>query len=588
MYSNSASWFKYSVLVWAFAFCPERAWTMQGQQDRNDPYIRTVYQKAFKQDDIWKKYRKVLQTENLNSLLETQNLSLIETYAPESIQPKGCFSCFENPYFKSIRNWIYSRTSEYIPLQSISDEGINESEDDSELSFEELRRQAFALNQALVNRFLENKRNDALQDIKDEVWSTATYSAISAGILGGAAVIMPASTIGMGTGFGAYAIASHAAYVVHRSVKDFIRLKNYSSDPLLQYEIQYAIYKRFLPSSLWEVTEAKFAFARTNPFSQSQYLKFFEILFKLPREKKSFLLTPPDTFASSDKTDLDSKLKYTYDRLVMTIDELFGNEYVDSEEIKLELKTSLWEHINASIGRSSAKRNLFLVGPPGVGKTRMIEKIQEEIKIPVIPLNLGLVRDPSDLFGSEEKPGYLLEALASCEYTNPLLLTDEAGETFNNPAIVPSLKILLEPQLGRFDSPFLKASEVNIRDLLWVSLSNSKVDGARSGAGVTKEADAQQQDDQVEDANALASRLRTVRFPSLSADFISRKANELAPKMLANYVYVKEMKDISSQDEVDLKAIIARSRTVRDLQNLLPTWCMKVNENRRRQVYAGN
>jgi len=541
----------------------------------SDPYQRTVYTRAFKQDHIWKKYKRVLEAENLGNLLTTENRSIIEEYAPQEIEPKGCSSCLSG-LWRSFKTNILRMNNTYQPLAS--DEPQVDSLDG--VPFEKL---AIDFNKELVNLFLESKKSDAYQSIRDELYGTGSYCLITGGLLGAASVVMPPAAIGMGTGFGTFVIANQTASAVYTSVKEYIKLNNYFGDPLLHYELQYAIYKRYIPSTLWESIESRFAFARTNPYDQQKHLKFFDIVFNLPRIKKSYLLDPPANDSSGSHIEF-SKLKYTYDNLVTTVDELFGQEYEESDEIRLEIKTSFWQHILASINRPYTKRNLFIVGPPGTGKTRLIQEVSKRMGIPLVSVNLGLIKESSDLLGTEEKPGILLETFTTSRYTNPILLTDEASETFNNPSYTAPLKILLEPNEGRFDSPYLKSTAVNIRDSLWVSLGNQAIASSEASATVSRGEKEEQKGAAERNESALGTRFKTVSMPRFKLAFIRQTALEKIPQMLANYVYVTQMSDLTSVDESEMEDIIGHSSTTRDLDNNLPTWCMKVNERRRLQV----
>ena len=73
----------------------------------------------------------------------------------------------------------------------------------------------FELDRELVDHFLENKKNDAYQVIRNELWGAGAYVGIGGTILGGAPMILPASLIGMGTGFGLSRSANQVANAVY-------------------------------------------------------------------------------------------------------------------------------------------------------------------------------------------------------------------------------------------------------------------------------------------------------------------------------------------------------------------------------------
>ena len=335
--------------------------------------------------------------------------------------------------------------------------------------------------------------------------------------------------------------------------------------------------------------ESKFTFRPYNPYDQQKYLKFFDIAFNLPGEKISFSLPPPFGYRA-DGDELQIKLKYNFDRLVQTVDRLFvdpvhGEAYEDAEGAKLELKTSLWEHIMASADRYHTKSNLFIVGPPGVGKTRIIGEIGKSLNIPVVSLNLGIVKDATDLFGSEEKAGALLQAISTSPVLNAILLADEASETFNDPLFAPSLKTLTEPELGQFESPYLKLVKVPFLDFLLVALGNGHMVETRH------------REVQEKSQGALESRFKIFNFPEFKPGFIDAKARELVKKMLENHYYVRNLEDLENADDdtnqvreskyqalVSFNEIIKKSLTLRDLEKFLPSWCMSVNEWKKRTL----
>ncbi len=458
-----------------------------------DPYLRTFYTRAFKQDAIWNQYSQVLARENLQHLLHQNYSSIVERYAPEELNP-GCF-CF--PSFTS-----------------------------HTIGFDTFSHQECDLNKALVDHFLHNKKNDALQVVRNELWSTGTYVSIAASLLGTAGIILPPSLSGVGT----FVIANQMATSVSTAIRHQLELNSSQGDVLLPYELQYAVSKRFIHPALWETIESQMTLARANQDGRQQYLKFFSIVLNLPRSNKSF----PDPRAN-------------FTTLMTTVDTYF-NDYEDSDTIKLELKTSFWEHL------TSTRRNLSLIGPSGIGKSHAVKKIAEALQIPTISLNLGLLQDASDLFGSAEQPGMLLEALSHAQFRNSIILLENAGEALQNPSLASALKILTESETLAL--PYLQSTSIPLRDYLFVSISNSTP--PTSTEPITD----------------------ITHFPRFSRTFIRHAAKELAQKILEKHIYIKNIEEIDAAEKILLDHIILESDTMYDLKKHLPLWCMHINEEK--------
>src|SRR4051794_28645484 len=107
------------------------------------------------------------------------------------------------------------------------------------------------------------------------------------------------------------------------------------------------------------------------------------------------------------------------------------NQQVGFEEQKKKILSSL--KIKGCCERNSIQRDplvLFLVGPPGVGKTTFAKVLAQALKKEFFMVALGGTSDSSLLLGSNENSlgtevGQLTKALIETKTHNPLILLDE-------------------------------------------------------------------------------------------------------------------------------------------------------------------
>ncbi|MBH1988767.1 MAG: AAA family ATPase [Myxococcaceae bacterium] len=123
------------------------------------------------------------------------------------------------------------------------------------------------------------------------------------------------------------------------------------------------------------------------------------------------------------------------------------------------------------------KNALYLHGPPGVGKTEVARKLAATLKMPLIKVNLGEIREIGDFkgvaceFASDTRchPGLLAhqiirQAREGYPYQNMLLFFDEADHTLNrireeeSHELVSLMLNLLEGKTSSLENPFFRAS----------------------------------------------------------------------------------------------------------------------------------
>lgn len=123
----------------------------------------------------------------------------------------------------------------------------------------------------------------------------------------------------------------------------------------------------------------------------------------------------------------------------------------------------------------------LLVGEPGIGKTFLLNSLNDIIENENYFLDMGSVTAGMVLSGSSEKwgngsPGYILNTLVNSKYANPLIILDEIDKITDgsNHPVIPALLTLLEKHTARnfkdeFCSIKIDASHIN-----WIGTANDK------------------------------------------------------------------------------------------------------------------
>lgn len=124
---------------------------------------------------------------------------------------------------------------------------------------------------------------------------------------------------------------------------------------------------------------------------------------------------------------------------------------------------------------------MLLCGPPGIGKTVLVDRIAEILGAPLHRISMEVEQTNSSLCGSSEfwsntKPGLLFNALVEGNYANPLFLLDEidkAGGDFRYDPLGPLYGLLERKTAGHFHDLAFPALELDASRVNWICTANS-------------------------------------------------------------------------------------------------------------------
>lgn len=544
---------------------------------RENPFGGTVYTEAFDQKAIWEKYPHVLEHEKLGFLLkkeeENEEEDELAKYNSELHAPNDWFSCLW-PYLK----FNCERQYERIP---------------QELEYKEEKEK---LDKELLLAFLKVRKRDAERPIYEEWRGTTVFASVASCLIGGACYT-PGVPANLAMNYTLYALWNQCANAAYRTSMIRQLIANFSGDPLLKSEARYALKKRFVPKELWERIETGFEDARDNTRNRAAHISLLRTVFKLRKEKsKSFLLESPDPRIS--------KLQFNFDRLNTAVDSVMLRSFQDGKKrrnLSLLIKTALWQHMLGSDGRRSVPQNLLIEGQSGSGKTSLVEQISDKVQIPVIHVNVGAVIRHADFFGSPESPGKLLEAIVSTKVNHAILDLDEVGNMYNNPEFTPSLKTLLEPELGVFAPEYLKPYTFKVNTYLWWASSNTGIQG-NDGAdfvseneimdilfGTVEEKEPVKQEEPkliqapIQQITSLGTRFSRAEMPDRNPEDMKDLANQKVALLFENPVYLSNREAVDRRDLRKLDAVISKCKNPRELNKYIPLWFTYINEKKMRE-----
>ena len=232
---------------------------------------------------------------------------------------------------------------------------------------------------------------------------------------------------------------------------------------------------------------------------------------------------------------------------------------LDSKHFGLDkVKERIMEYVAVLKLTGTERRSpiLCLVGPPGVGKTTLVESIANAMQRNFVRITLGGVRDEAEIRGHRRTyigamPGRFINALRRAKCMNPIILLDEidkmASDFRGDPASA-MLEVLDPEQNHDFTDHFMEVG-LDLSRVLFIATANSEG----------------------EIPEALRDRLEIVRLPGYYPHEKLQIASKYLLPRICERTGVKLGEQVSFSDEIinDVMRGWTREAGVRELERTL-------------------
>lgn len=268
--------------------------------------------------------------------------------------------------------------------------------------------------------------------------------------------------------------------------------------------------------------------------------------------------TSPEYAVSRNYLDWFLNLPYgEYTDTVLNMKKV--KDELDSKHFGLDkVKERIMEYV-AVLKLTGTERRapiLCLVGPPGVGKTTLVESIANAMKRNFVRITLGGVRDEAEIRGHRRTyigamPGRFIQALRRAKCMNPIILLDEidkmASDFRGDPASA-MLEVLDPEQNHDFTDHFMEVG-LDLSRVLFIATANNEA----------------------EIPEALRDRLEMVRLPGYYPHEKLQIASKYLVPRICERTGIENGKDVSFDDDMIAKVIRewTREAGVRELERTL-------------------